>query len=101
MKIWMMWVRVVSSEGVAALAGTHGDANFVHRNVLPGDTSSIQSEPLRIHWEFFVLPGDTTSANPTLEPCSEEGIFLHHQIGKSSIRKYNRGTTMTTPSILQ
>ena len=27
--------------------GAHRDSNMVHRNVLPGDTSSIQSELLK------------------------------------------------------
>ena len=49
---------VVGSEGLAV--GTHRDSNFAHRDVSPGDTSSIQSEPLRIYWgdslHFLAIP---------------------------------------------
>ena len=84
-----------------AVVGTHREPNFIDRNILPGDTNSIQSAD---RWEcaerFVALPGDTIATCPTLEPCSVEGIFLQQQIGKSSARTYP-GLTMITLSILR
>ena len=77
---------------------THGGFDFFYRDVLPGDANGILSGPLRRR-TIVVLPSNTTTAGPTLEPGSVEGILLH-QIGKSQVRGHNTGPTMVTFSNL-
>lgn len=50
---------------------------------------------------IVVLPGDTTTTSPTLEPRSVERIFLR-RVGKFWIRKFTSQwqLTMMTSSIL-
>ena len=71
--------------GRGAVVRTHGESDFVDRDILPGDTSTILSEPLRRN-EIAALPGDTTTAGPTLEPRSIESVFLH-QTGKPQVER--------------
>jgi hypothetical protein len=77
---------------------THGDFDFFDRDILPGDANGILSEPPRRR-TIVVLPSNTTTAGPTLEPGSVEGILLR-QIGKSQVRRHNAGPTMVTFSNL-
>jgi hypothetical protein len=79
-----IWIGQVSVLGQRAVVGTHGESDFVDRDILPGDTSAILSEPPR-RKVIVVLPGDTMTTGPTLEPRSIEGIFLH-QMGKPQVR---------------
>ena len=60
-------------------SNTHGESDFADRDVLPGDANSILLE-LPIRQKIDILPGDTITARPTLEPCSVESIFLHRHV---------------------
>jgi hypothetical protein len=77
---------------------THGGLDFAEGDILPGDTGGVLSESLRIK-AIVILPGDTPTAGPTLEPGSVLGILLH-QIRKLQVRKHDASRTMVTFSIL-
>ena len=61
--------------GRSAVARTHGESDFVDRDILPGDTSAILSGPLR-RKVIVLLPGCATTAGPTLESRCIKGVFL-------------------------